>query len=407
MKLRQLFLFQLLALLMACSDIDYPQEFPIVLTDEVININSEGAEFVGSIRSLGTNQEVLRYGFLLSQAEDFSQDSSHWTLAGQAREGRFSKKINIGLIKGENYYVRAFVQTSKGTVYGNTLSFISKGSLPPEINNFYPKEGFDGTEITIEGKNFSHNSSTNQVSLNGISCLVVAATDSILKVQLPGSTLVGDFKIEINIANNKTVSEEEFSVLGPRIHALSRLSGRVGDKVEAEGEYFDTATGLTILFGEDPWPAPGFNYSRTIEVSANHLSFFVPDNQNFKGPVELRSYSEGSGKQYLYPENFIILNSWSKLSDRMPIANYEGYSSVMIGHSIWLVGGTSLYEYNTVSETWNRKTDFPGANRFFGTAFVYHDKLYYGFGQGYQRPKAESNGQYYHDLWEYDPLLNT
>ena len=55
-----------------------------------------------------------------------------------------------------------------------------------------------------------------------------------------------------------------------------------------------------------------------------------------------------------------------------------------------------FYQYNTDTDTWLRKADFPGEDRFDGVIFGIDDKIYYGLGQS----KIEAKG--FRDIWQYD-----
>jgi hypothetical protein len=397
----------LLCFISSCKDWDYPQQFPIVFTDEIQNINSEGAELVGSVESLGSGQNIISYGFAWSESEKPTLNSSHVLISDKIQEGRFVKTINKDLPAGTRYYVRAFIQTTTLTIYGNQVTFTSRGSLPPVITDFTPREGFDGTEITIEGQNFSSKADDNIVTLGTLTCQVISATDSLLKIKSPTTKFIGAYKISITVAGKTAVSEMEFSILGPRINSISKLSGRVGDLLTIEGGYFDTPN-LSIYFGV---PAQGIsNVSNPYIIAANQLECYVPDYPSSSEKIHLYSFPPSGQKEFEWPGNFTIVNSWQKISDVTPLQQYRDvvrHSSSIIGNSVFIVGGKTLYEFNTVTKAWTKRQDFPGDYRYYGTSFSFNGKLYYGFGAGYYPdPACCGNGQYYHDLWVFDPDSN-
>lgn len=398
-----------LCFISGCKDWEYPQTFPIVLTEEVINIGSEGAEFIGSVESLGSSQNIINYGFAWSESEMPTINLSHVAFSDGISKGAFFKTINSDLIEGSVYYVRAFIQTDKLLIYGNQVTFTSQGSLPPTIIDFAPKEGFDGTEITLEGENFSSRIEGNIVKIGTLTCQVILATDSLLKIKSPVTNLVGDYKISITVAGKTSLSNSEYSILGPRINSISKLSGRVGDLLTIEGEYFDIGNYMSIYFGD-----PGqwiTNESYPYVLSANEIECYVPDYPNTTGNVQLYSYANSGQKKFVFPDNFTILNSWEKISNTTPLEVYRDvvrFSSTVIGNSIFVIGGNSLYEFNTVALTWTKKQDFPGNYRYYGTSFAFNGKVYYGFGEGYYpAPSCCNNGQYFNDLWQYDPVTDT
>ena len=56
-----------------------------------------------------------------------------------------------------------------------------------------------------------------------------------------------------------------------------------------------------------------------------------------------------------------------------------------------------FYQYFTDTDTWVRKADFPGEDRYEGVIFGINDKIYYGLGQAKVEPKG------FRDIWQYDP----
>ncbi len=59
-----------------------------------------------------------------------------------------------------------------------------------------------------------------------------------------------------------------------------------------------------------------------------------------------------------------------------------------------------LYQYNTDTDVWTRKADFPGEDRYEGVIFGIDDKIYYGLGQS----KTTAKG--FRDIWQYDPATD-
>lgn len=210
-----LILIGLLTLLSGCKEPEFPQNFPIVFTKNIERINPDGAEFVGSIESLGSDQDVLQYGFVWSDQGMPTLSSMHSFITDTIKKGKFSLTITRDLEDGKVYYVRAFIQTNNLIIYGNQVAFTSQGSIPPVINDFMPKKGYDGTEITIEGNNFSSRLEGNKVQIGPLYVRVLVANDSILKVVTPSSRLRGDYNITVTVAGKSVISQVPFTMLGP------------------------------------------------------------------------------------------------------------------------------------------------------------------------------------------------
>lgn len=69
----------------------------------------------------------------------------------------------------------------------------------------------------------------------------------------------------------------------------------------------------------------------------------------------------------------------------------------------YVLAGKSLWEYTPTTDSWTRKSDFPGNVRQNPFAFFVNGKGYVGTGYSYNAG-AESN---YADVWEYNPSSNT
>lgn len=413
----RLFLLLILSILFGCYEREYPQPFPIAITYEVVNISSEGAEFRGSIESLGTDQKVIKYGFVWGEETKPTINSSFITFSDNFKLGTFSKVINYDLAKDQVYYVRGFIQTENLIVYGNVESFISQGSNAPEITEISPEKGTDGSEITIKGNYFSNNPARNFVTIGDQTANIISSTETEIKFVSPISPLIGDFDLTVEVAGKKTTALQKFSIRGPRINSLSKSNGRVGDLLIATGEYFADENSLSLFFGSIIPYQQYENYSQTYILSTTELECYVPDYVGRDVNLELYSYSPLFGplqKKHVFPQKFTILNSWNNISNQVPLErNYPGlsgwgYKSTQINNLVYVMGGKTMYEYNINTNVWTRKADFPGEYRYFGTAFSYQNKVYYGFGEAYYDPPFVGRKSIFpNDLWIYDPTNNT
>jgi len=376
----------------SCRDWDYPQNFPIVFTDDVSSINSEGAIFNGSVESLGVNQNIIKYGFVWSELNMPSLNSSPFLQQSKdIQSGKFSIIVNSDLVEGMVYYVRAFIQTDKFVVYGNQVMFTSKGSQSPEILDFVPKEGFDGTEVIITGKNFSTRIEGNSVNIGSNLCQVIVASDSQLKIITPSTNVVGEFKFSVSVANKSTTSKNEYSILGPRIRSISKLSGRVGDLITFTGEFLDSNDVMVVSIG-----------SPLTRLSPNQFDCYVRDfwfDKDFAAQIVLSSIvftPKFQEKNFTFPENFFLINSWNKINDNTPLGNAKDIKTAQIGDNVYIIEGNALHVFNPITNEWSKKSNFPGTLRYNGVAFSLDNRLYYGFG--------ETDFDFkYNDIWSYDP----
>lgn len=385
-------------LITGCRELDYPQSFPIVFTEEVRNISSSGVELVGRIESLGSEQNILKYGFVWDMSPEPKLTSSQVIVSEKIDERIFSKTITNDMVEGNVYYVKAFIQTDKLIIYGSQKKFISKGSLPPTIHDFSPKAGLDGTEVIISGTDFSSKKEGNVVTIGGLTCEVISASDSLLKIKSPVTKLVGDYPLSISVAGRTTSAGQAYAMLGPRIKSISRSSGRVGDLLSMTGEYFDITDRASITFG--PLEQRPYNSASPSVLSSNEIQCRVPDFPNTTGKMQIDGYINNVYKIFNSPFDFTILNSWSKVSNQTPLGAASGFSSATIDGHLYFVGGRLLYEFIPATGVWTQKASFPGSQRYHGAAFVLNNKLYYGFGE------ASFDGGYFGDLWRFDPATS-
>lgn len=78
--------------------------------------------------------------------------------------------------------------------------------------------------------------------------------------------------------------------------------------------------------------------------------------------------------------------------------NGKGYTGLGQIHSGLYV--EDFWEYDTTSNKWSKKADYPGAGLYECTSFVINGKIYVGM--GYSNSHSCQN-----DLWQYNPITNT
>lgn len=116
----------------------------------------------------------------------------------------------------------------------------------PSISSFDPISGFEGTQVTITGTNFSLTPSDNVVEFNGTAATVAAATKTSLTVAVPAGSTSG--KITVAISGITATSDNDFIVLPPQtISWFSPTSGQAGATVTITGTNFSTTPGDNIV----------------------------------------------------------------------------------------------------------------------------------------------------------------
>lgn len=114
-------------------------------------------------------------------------------------------------------------------------------SPDPEITSIQPDSGPAGTMVTIEGKDFSTETSNNTVTFGGITASVTSSTESELQVTVPELD-PGSAQVEVTVGN-QTVTGPAFTVEqgAPGISSVDPQSGTVGTEVTIKGTNFSTS----------------------------------------------------------------------------------------------------------------------------------------------------------------------
>ncbi|MBV6641709.1 MAG: hypothetical protein KI791_13380 [Cyclobacteriaceae bacterium] len=111
---------------MVVTSRDFPRLETLTISENTI----KGARFNARFRYRG-DFEILNYGFIWNETPYptlRTPSTDNYIVNENIQAETYSVFISEGLIAGETYYVRAFVQTSDYTIYGINQTFKSKGS---------------------------------------------------------------------------------------------------------------------------------------------------------------------------------------------------------------------------------------------------------------------------------------
>src|SRR5690606_37368097 len=130
-----------LLILFGCKDSEIlPKSYPIVVMQDV-SIYPASVDFTATFIGLG-NVPINNFGFIWSVGN--SLDSTNLFLKeieSIPAIGYFSLHITSDLEDGTVYTVRPFAKTESLTVLGDAMTFESKGSNLPKLDDFFPKMG--------------------------------------------------------------------------------------------------------------------------------------------------------------------------------------------------------------------------------------------------------------------------
>lgn len=115
-------LISLILLFTTCSDSEEPKA-PVVQTLEVVESKSLSRKFRGSLEHINEADTIVAYGFeWQSRYGDWNAKKS-----GSLRKGMFSLRDSTPLSKWSSFTVRAFIETKRGIVYGESKTFQTEG----------------------------------------------------------------------------------------------------------------------------------------------------------------------------------------------------------------------------------------------------------------------------------------
>jgi hypothetical protein len=395
-------LFLAFGLFVSCQEeVDFE---PSLLTEEVLYLSGERVRVLGRVIT-NQNIEASDHGFQISESEQFSQPIVI-SLGERTGPGRFIGETD-GLDAGTRYFVRSFLRTGSGEIYGNVITV---ESLLPAAVDMVPNNGRTGTVITISGRNFGSDTrvffGSTQAQVQGIdfesSIRVVVPPGSVSAVvpvrvvsqgremTLPFPfeyttgkfTAIGVFPGALRLFDNIALQEgDDFYVgLGNLAQGLSQtlnnrmwkynlgagtwqevpFPGGIHFRGFSTGRYFG---GGLLSFGAnssvatfDFWKLENGSFIklRNLPAAANQSAAFeTADAVYVLGGVS------GTDKQiYRYSKS---TDTWSRIKDAPISINLNVMNFHYRGRQYFIdQGSKGLYEYNPVDETWNVVSTYPG-----------------------------------------------
>ena len=144
-------------LLPGCN-IDEPFSEIAIIPGQVMQVSGDYVRLSGRIIANGS-LKITDHGFEISLTEEFNTPLII-SLGSKTNPGRFFGDTG-GLKIKTTYFWRPFILVGNDILYGESSTF---STLTPSILDFNPKKGLEGTQITIEGSNFTENT---QVIIDG------------------------------------------------------------------------------------------------------------------------------------------------------------------------------------------------------------------------------------------------
>jgi hypothetical protein len=234
----------ILVFLYACQETFLP---PLIITGLVSDVDQEGAVFHAKITSLG-NREINSFGFVWDTIPFPTIESAYSYKFHQPAElGNFQAKVSSALIRDKTYYVRAFIQNTETTTYGEEVSFVSMGGKEPEITGIQPLLGNINDTLVVIGRYFGTKNPI--VKINQFVARVLRASQDSIHVIVPPELKEKVSTVKIENLNQIITAKDSFTLISPEIHAIGTKIGFYGDEIVIKGKNFSAnPSSLKVFF---------------------------------------------------------------------------------------------------------------------------------------------------------------
>ena len=353
------FIILLLILFLADCQEEFNRDYPQVFTHPPDKIILDlGATFHGDARNT-TNDKIIAHGFKWSYAETLASKIEHTINLGEFDGGPFSADIRSALPNRKQVKVRAYVETSVVTVYGEELEFSSMGNEGPFVTSISPKTLRPFDTLTIRGKNFVSSPMKLNFNSNGISANTIGVNDSVAKAVIPYN-LQGTLITWLILADKRKDIQGNITVVVPWWIQKGNFPG--------QGRNAPVSFSIGNL-----------GYMGTGSNLGGYLSDFWQYNPTNDLWTQLPNFPGGARN---YASSFVI----------------NGKAYVGLGRNPQSLD--DLWEFDPQTTGWTQKASYPGGKRYEAMSFTIGSKGFFGGG-------VNASGNPSYDFWAYEPTNNT
>lgn len=332
--------------------------------------------------------------------------------------------------------------------------------ISPVINSFTPDTVYPLDIVTIRGTDFHRIASYNVVTFNGVPAEILITSETEIMVRAP---YLDEQDCTISVSVSGQTATAQNTIYFPEIipawervadfpggeayksgafaignYGYAGLGTRLNhDHIDAVWKYdplqdtwSQTATfpGRTSIrpfaftIGGTGYIGGGLTEDAPWRVKINDVYSYEPETDSwtilsdYNGIVDDDFISPGAVCNNIFyipmsPNDIYMYepDSWTELNTSAPEL-YLHSSTFAIGDSIFFICGvdeaytgsakSDVWCYNTITNTWSKKNDFPGGARYAATGFSINGKGYIGLGQ-------KNPSTFYRDFWLYDPLYDS
>lgn len=274
----------------SCLDDRITPDVPVVVTGEVTDIDSEGARFYGQILNTGDDMDI-EIGFVWDEKADPNINSSRKTVSFTKSINNFSVTSEADHLEGKKYHLRSYIKSRDILTYGNTVTFVSLGSLPPKIFDFNPKAGLKGEIVTITGENFSYVPAHVKVKVGDTQVKVLTTTDSTITFQIPTSLYTSNNSpITVVVNGIEVTSDISFSFGGIFINDFSPKEASCSGVITIKGSGFEGGDNFTVRLVREQIHTIGTNI---LNLNDSIIQIAIPPGMSGGVPYMIEIYKDG------------------------------------------------------------------------------------------------------------------
>lgn len=290
----------------ACQKKEIERPFAQLET-QVLAVDQEGILAEGKVLFFPSGDPVVEHGFIFGRTPgsnvfpDFVFNADTLIIDSPLEGDIFSSRIDKGLLRGAEYYVRAYVSSANWVAYGTSVSFTSQGSGGFHLDGIFPNDTVvPGEILTISGRNIGIDPDALRISIGSETLPLIDITDSRLRFRVPRIVSNNRDIVISNFYNEKAFTFPLPFIPDPVIREWSPAQIADGDTILISGNYFSPVLDwneVTTFFNQSftllssdrqhislrlnsSWPPPGGTYNMLVTVGAresNRIQFQFRD----------------------------------------------------------------------------------------------------------------------------------
>lgn len=350
MKNLSLLIILLLTFIIGCKDIEPDaRELPTITTSAPTAVDETGATFQGEIVTEG-KLTASSYGFVWGIKDQMVESSNKIILTENPASSKFSIRIDHALAKDVEYKLRAFATVGNTTVYGNSLSFTSKGSNQNGWTILNPEFNIGGPVFSSSDDNYGY--------------IFYSSSKA----------------VRFDPATNQISGIEDFP---DRYYDVPKFTSVASGK----NQYF--MYNLLYRLTDGKWSAESMIPFQYYGFSGYYQGLSVNN----------RIYFLSSYESFMFDLNS---NTWERKAKLPIVGAYSNGGTTLNGKAYVITSDKSLWEYNPDTDKWIIINQYPGTLGDRLVSFSFNGRLYFGISSVGTAPNILADKR----LWSFDLGLN-